>query len=414
MIREVLPSHLQGTIQIPPSKSDGQRAIIAASLAGGTSIVSNIGTSEDVRHVIDAVVLLGAKVEVQDDDSLSIQGGELKSPTDLNVGESGLAVRLLTPIVASLNSNICIDGKGSLKNRSMHFFDEVLPKMGVQFISTNGFLPIQVKGPMKGGTYTVDGSQSSQYISGLLMSLPLIDESSELNVESLASKPYVQMTLNTLRKFGIQIEHDQFSRFLIAGKQHYISCDYQVEGDWSSASYWLVAAALGAKISITGLAMNSLQADKKMLDALVAAGCNLIFTPDGIKVNCEQKRAFQFDATHCPDLFPALVSFAALCPGVSIINGVKRLKNKESDRGFALKTEFEKLGVQIDLIDDEMHIQGTTSIEGGIVNSNNDHRIAMCLAIVGLFSEKGIKIENADAVAKSYPDFWNDLEKLIC
>lgn len=414
MIREVLPSQFQGTIQIPPSKSDAQRAIIAASLARGTSIVSNIGTSDDVRHVIDAVVLLGAKVEVQVENSVLIHGGELKSPTDLNVGESGLAVRLLTPIIASFNSDTCIDGKGSLKNRSLHFFDEVLPKMGVQFKSTNGFLPMQVKGPIKGGTYSVDGSQSSQYISGLLMSLPLNDESSELNVENLASKPYVQMTLNTLHKFGIQIEHDQFSRFLIAGNQHYIPFDYQVEGDWSSASYWLVAAALGADITISGLSMVSLQADKKMLDALISAGCNLHFSNEGITVIGKGKKAFQFDATHCPDLFPALVSFAAFCPGISIITGVKRLKNKESDRGFALKTEFEKLGVQIDLFDDEMHIHGTTSIEGGIVNSHNDHRIAMCLAIVGLFSEKGIKIENAEAVAKSYPNFWKDLEKLTC
>ncbi|MDP4798032.1 MAG: hypothetical protein NWR50_04140, partial [Crocinitomicaceae bacterium] len=268
-------------------------------------------------------------------------------------------------------------------------------------------------GPLKGGSYNVDGSQSSQYISGLLMALPLLNEPSELCVEKLASKPYVQMTLNTLEKFGIQIQHDKFERFLIAGKQQYIPCDYQVEGDWSAASYWLVAAAMGADITISGLSMSSLQADKKMLDALIVAGCNLHFSSDGISVKGKEKKAFEFDATHCPDLFPALVSFAAFCPGVSVISGVERLKNKESDRGLALKTEFEKLGVQIELLDDEMHIHGVNSISGNIVNSHNDHRIAMCLAIVGLFSLNGVMIENAEAVVKSYPDFWKDLESVI-
>jgi 3-phosphoshikimate 1-carboxyvinyltransferase len=285
--------------------------------------------------------------------------------------------------------------------------------MNVEVKSTNGFLPIEVQGPLKGGTYTVDGSQSSQYISGLLMALPLLNEPSELCVDNLASKPYVQMTLNTLENFGIQIQHDNFERFLIAGKQEYIPCFYQVEGDWSAASYWLVAAALGAEITISGLSMTSLQADKKMLDALIVAGCNLHFSSDGISVKGNEKKAFQFDATHCPDLFPALVSFAAFCPGVSVISGVKRLKNKESDRGLSLKREFEKLGVLIELVDDEMRIHGVNSIDGNTVYSHNDHRIAMCLAIVGLFSRNGVMIENAEAVVKSYPDFWKDFESVI-
>lgn len=409
---QVLPKNVKGKITVPASKSDAQRAIIAASLAIGKSKISNCGTSDDVLHVIKACELLGAKVESIGSDSYIISGGKYVNVTELNVGESGLAIRLLTPIVATKKQKTLLNGKGSLLKRPLHFFDENLPKMKVEVKSTNGFLPIEVQGPLKGGTYAVDGSQSSQYISGLLMALPLVDDASDLSVEELASKPYVQMTLNTLEKFGIRIENDNFNRFLIAGKQQYIPCDYQVEGDWSAASYWLVAAALGAEITISGLSMASLQADKKVLDALIVAGCNLQFSSEGISVKGNEKKAFQFDATHCPDLFPALVSFAVFCPGISVISGVKRLKNKESDRGVALKTEFEKLGVQIDLIDDEMHIHGTTSIEGEMVNSHNDHRIAMCLAIVGLFSKNGVTIENAEAVAKSYPDFWKDLDKL--
>lgn len=407
---QVLPKIVKGKIVVPASKSDAQRAIIAASLANGKSKISNCGTSEDVLHVLKACELLGAKVESIGSDSYIISGGKHVNVTELNVGESGLAIRLLTPIVATQNHKTLLNGKGSLLKRPLIYFDENLPKMNVEVKSTNGFLPIEVQGPLKGGTYTVDGWQSSQYVSGLLMALPLVDDASDLSVEELASKPYVQMTLSTLEKFGIRIENDNFNRFLIAGKQQYIPCDYQVEGDWSAASYWLVAAALGAEIIISGLSMASLQADKKMLDALIVAGCNLRFSTDGISVKGNEKKAFQFDATHCPDLFPALVSFAAFCPGVSVISGVKRLKNKESDRGIALKTEFEKLGVLIELREDEMYIHGGNTIEGCNIHSHNDHRIAMCLAIVGLFSEKGITIENSDAVAKSYPDFWKDLE----
>jgi 3-phosphoshikimate 1-carboxyvinyltransferase len=410
---QVLPTILKGKIVVPASKSDAQRAIIAASLAIGTSTVGNCGMSEDVKHVLKVVEQLGAKIEIVEANSYGISGGKWDNSNELNVGESGLAIRLLTPIVSTQKHKISLSGKGSLLKRSLHFFDENLPKMNVEVKSTNGFLPIEVQGPLKGGTYTVDGSQSSQYISGLLMALPLLNEPSELCVDNLASKPYVQMTLNTLENFGIQIQHDNFERFLIAGKQEYIPCFYQVEGDWSAASYWLVAAALGAEITISGLSMTSLQADKKMLDALIVAGCNLHFSSDGISVKGNEKKAFQFDATHCPDLFPALVSFAAFCPGVSVISGVKRLKNKESDRGLSLKREFEKLGVLIELVDDEMRIHGVNSIDGNTVYSHNDHRIAMCLAIVGLFSRNGVMIENAEAVVKSYPDFWKDFESVI-
>ncbi len=280
----VLPKIVKGKIVVPASKSDAQRAIIAASLANGKSKISNCGTSEDVLHVLKACELLGAKVESIGSDSYIISGGKYVNVTELNVGESGLAIRLLTPIVATQNYKTLLNGKGSLLKRPLLYFDENLPKMNVEVKSTNGFLPIEVQGPLKGGTYTVDGSQSSQYISGFLMALPLVDDATDLSVEQLASKPYVQMTLNTLEKFGIRIENDNFNRFLIAGKQQYIPCDYQVEGDWSAASYWLVAAALGAEIIISGLSMASLQADKKMLDALIVAGCNLQFSSDGISV----------------------------------------------------------------------------------------------------------------------------------
>jgi 3-phosphoshikimate 1-carboxyvinyltransferase len=218
------------------------------------------------------------------------------------------------------------------------------------------------------------------------------------------------MTLNTLTQFGIEIQHQNFEQFIIAGKQKYLPTNYEIEGDWSAASYWLVASALGQNIQISGLSLTSLQADKAILKAFEAANCTIVFDENQISIEGNERKSFQFDATHCPDLFPALTTFAALCDGRSDIKGISRLKHKESDRGEVLKSEFEKLGVNIVLNeqDDTMHIYGKNSIEGGKVNSHNDHRIAMCLAIAGMFADNIVEIDEAESVEKSYLNFWED------
>ena len=296
--------------------------------------------------------------------------------------------------------------------RSQLFFDEEFPKMGLQIESNNGFLPLTVNGHLKAGRYTVDGSQSSQYISGLLMALPLLKADSELIVENLRSKPYIDLTLATLAAFGITIEVEG-NHYIIAGNQMYSASKYKVESDWSSASCWLAAAALGQKIELSGLSISSKQADVAMLDALYAANCTVEFLIDTIRVDGEKRRAFNFDATDCPDLFPALVLLAVGCIGKSIVKGVHRLKNKESDRGVVLQQEFDKLGIKIELLDDEMHIFGGTLLKSAVVDSHNDHRIAMCMGIAGTLIEEGIAIQGAEAVSKSYPSFWEELDQLL-
>ena len=182
-----------------------------------------------------------------------------------------------------------------------------------------------------------------------------------------------------------------------------------MEGDWSSASYWFVASALGQDIKVKGLSFQSLQADKALLEVFNIANCTVVQSENGFQIHGNERKAFVFDATHCPDLFPALVVFASLTPGVSKINGVHRLQNKESDRGKVLQAEFEKLGVRIDLEDDVMHIHGQASISGGTINANNDHRIAMCFGVLGMFTTTPIIIDGAEAVIKSYPSFWEEL-----
>jgi 3-phosphoshikimate 1-carboxyvinyltransferase len=285
--------------------------------------------------------------------------------------------------------------------------------MGVVIEGKKSKLPFLLKGKLMGGRYTVDGSQSSQYISGLLMALPLLDEDSELTVTNLLSKPYVEMTLHTLESFGIRMEHLDYKRFIIKGKQNYRCNQYVVENDWSSASYWLVAAAIGHNINLSGLNLESKQADTQILQALKLSRCHVRIKDGLLSIEGSGRIAFDFDATHCPDLFPALVTLAAFCNGTSTLKGALRLKNKESDRGRVLQNEYQKIGLRIDLKDDEMKIHGGKELYSAEVDSNKDHRIAMCLAITGTKIKGGLVIKNAESVTKSYKNFWEDLEKLV-
>jgi 3-phosphoshikimate 1-carboxyvinyltransferase len=406
----VSPGKLRGVIDIPSSKSDSQRAILAATLCNGKSTLNNVGNSADEVNMLRLVEQMGAKVTHLNPRTIEIIGrNKAHFSGNFHIGESGLGLRLLTSVLATRASYVTISGEGTLVKRPMHWFDETLPSFGINFKSTDGHLPFEINGPMHSDDIAVDGSHSSQYISGLLMALPLIEGTSRLKITNLNSVPYVQMTLDTLKRFGVNIEHQNFEEFIIPGGQNYLPCNYTIEGDWSSASYWLVASALGGDISVKGLSMSSLQADKKILDALVGAGCSIFHSQDGINVNGENKHAFEFDATNCPDLFPALVTMAAFTPGKSTIEGLKRLKHKESDRGLVLQAEFKKLGIEIELNEDEMIIYGTNELKGAEVSSHHDHRIAMCLAIAGKFTNSLVTIENPEAVSKSYADFWEHL-----
>lgn len=415
MIQKVSKKNYSGVIDIPASKSDAQRAILCAGLAFGTSLLQNVGNSDDEKAMLATLRKFGARIQYRENRVLEIRGiGSLmfNSTDEINVGESGLGVRLLTALASTSNLAITINGGGSLLQRDLSFFDTYLPPMGVEVTSHNGKLPIQVKGPLLGGNYTVDGSESSQYVSGLLMALPFAEDNSLLKVVNLKSVSYVAMTLKTMEAFGISIQRmdDHFS---ISGNQNYSATDYIIDGDWSSASCWLVASALGLEVSVIGLSTESLQADRQLLEALRCANCTINEQGIGISVDGANRKPLEFDLTHCPDLFPALTVFASLTAGVSWLKGVSRLANKESNRGLTLQSEFAKLGCKIELLDDNMIIYGRSYLDGANVSAHGDHRIAMCLGIAGMFSEGGLCIDGAEVVSKSYPGFWNDLVALV-
>lgn len=407
----VYPGKYSGNILIPTSKSDSQRAILAAGLAKGKSILNNIGSSADELNMLQNIREIGADVS-QKDNSVSIQGtNNFPSKLAVNVGESGLGCRLITSILITQKGNFEVVGEGTLITRPMTFFKSNFETKIPKIEDNDGLLPIQIEGPFNGGKLTVNGSQSSQYISGLLMALPLANGDSELYVQELNSKPYVQMTLDTISKFGIEIVQHNLEHFLIRGNQKYLPTEYTIESDWSSASYWLVASALGNRISVQGLNPSSLQADKAILKAFAMANCVVEFRENRIFIDGKSRKSFSFDATDCPDLYPSLAVLAALTPGTSSIFGLSRLLDKESNRALTIQTEFKKLGVivQLDIENNVMLIEGKEKVQGGRVFSNHDHRIAMSLAILGMNTENPIEIENAEAVKKSYPGFWKDL-----
>ncbi len=265
---------------------------------------------------------------------------------------------------------------------------------------------------MKGGEATVDASMTSQFLSGLLMALPLCARDSRLAVTHLASAPYVRMTLQLVASFGVLIEcDDRLETFAIRGSQAYTPRAYVVEGDWSGASFPLVAGAIAGSVTVTNLDASSLQADRAILGVLADAGARVETGSGRVSVGAGPLRAFRFDATSCPDLFPPLVALASACEGTSVIHGVERLFHKESDRARALCEEFAKLGIAIGVAGNVMEIRGG-AVRGARVDSHNDHRIAMACAVAGLRASGEVAIDGEACVAKSYPAFFSDIARL--
>ena len=410
-----LGNRLSGRVTPPCSKSYAQRALAAALLAHGRTTLRGIELCSDTRSAISAIEALGATVEIVDDNTLIIEGGLSPKLNRLNVGESGLAARLFTPIASLHHGAICVDGEGTLKHRPMAMMIEPLKELGVEVRDGGGRLPIEVKGPMRGGRVMVDGSMSSQFITGLLIALPAAERDTTIEVRGAVSTPYIDMTIDTIKRFGVEVMYHEgdYSEFYVEGGQHYKAIDYTIECDWSSAAAIMVAAAIAGEVTISNISTLSRQADTAICRALERAGASIIIEQDSISVAHRSLEAFTFDATQCPDLFPVLVALAAASDGVSTLYGIKRLRGKESDRAEVLRDENEKLGIdkELDYDEDVMRVVGG-DVKRAEVDSHDDHRIAMSLAITGLRLEEELMIKNKECVAKSYPSFFDDIESL--
>ncbi|MBC7875264.1 MAG: 3-phosphoshikimate 1-carboxyvinyltransferase [Ferruginibacter sp.] len=411
------PSHLHGIIQAPASKSSMQRACAAALLRNGQSVIQNPGHSNDDKAALDIIQKLGASIIINKEGLIINSSGVHPAGHKINCGESGLSIRMFTPLVALSDKEITINGQGSLAARPMDFFDEILPKLNVSIKSNNGKLPLTIRGPLHTRNIEIDGSLSSQFLTGLLMAYGGAGANNvSIRVKNLKSKPYVALTLEVMKQFGLKVpfnkNYEEFYFDDSAPDPGLLAPVYTVEGDWSSGAFLLVAGAIAGPIMVSGLDLTSTQADKAIVDALMSADAGIAIEAKGIKIHPAAMKAFDFDATDCPDLFPPLVALAAYCKGETTIKGVNRLEHKESNRALTLQEEFGKMGVKIDLMDDVMSIKGGSDIKGANVHSRHDHRIAMACAVAALKAEGGTMIEEAGAVNKSYPDFYEDLKKL--
>jgi len=413
MNKTVYPSKISGKVKAPASKSFMQRAIALSVLTEGETIIENPSHCDDALAGLNIAANFGCKV-YDNDDFISIITNNSTCPDKLHCGESGLAIRLFAPVVSLFSHSVTLLAEGSLLKRPAGFMADTFKQLGVVFITENGFPPVKIKGPLKPAEIELDGSLSSQFLSGLLITLPVANGNSIVHVKNLKSKPYVDMTLKTVEAFGGIIENNDYQQFTIKGNQKYHTDKYYIEGDWSGAAGLLVAGAIAGEITVEKLQSPSSQADYAVLEAIKQTGALVLQDEKNSMVTViklENLKSFEFDAEHCPDLFPVLTALAANCKGVSKIKGVHRLTHKESNRGEALKTEFSKLGVKIFFENDIMHIEGT-KIKGGKVFAHNDHRIAMALALAAFTANDFVEIEGAECVNKTYPEFFDDLEKL--
>jgi len=417
MIATITPSAVTGSIVAPASKSSMQRACAAALVRKGETIIHNPGISNDDKAALGVIKALGAEWSFTNGDLHVTSNGVNAVSDEVNCGESGLGIRMFAPLVALNDKAITINGEGSLLTRPMDFFDEVLPQLGVAVASYNGKLPLKLTGPLQPANITIDGSLSSQFLTGMLMAYAASDAKDvTITVTNLKSKPYVDLTLKVMEAFGLKspdnINYEQFYFGLETANTQATFVDYTVEGDWSGGAFLLVAGAIAGNITVKGLDVASTQADKAVLSALMDCGCKISIQADQIEIGPAELKPFQFNATDCPDLFPPLVALAAFCNGTTVIEGVSRLTHKESNRALTLQEEFGKLGIGIELQDNLMLIKGGTGVKSATVHSRHDHRIAMACAVAGLKASGEVIIEEAQAVSKSYPNFYEHIQSL--
>ena len=408
------PRKLKGEVSIPPSKSLSHRAIIAACLAEGKSIIDNVILSKDIIATIDACKALGADVVI-DAKRLIVQGSKVKRVEKMiDANESGSTIRFMIPIALVCDKEMEFTGKNNLVNRPLDSYFEIFDKIGIEYSrKSDTYLPLKTKGGLVPGDYSIRGDVSSQFITGLLYALPLLSGDSKIIITTkLESKGYIDLTLDVLKKFGISIVNNNYQEFFVKGNQKYIPCDYYVEGDYSQTAFFLVAGALGSDVKLLGMEKESYQGDKKIINDIIDMSGKIVFDDKYLFCEPSVTQGAVIDFSQSPDLGPALTVLASLSVGKSEFINASRLRIKECDRITCMKEELNKMGASVKELEDGMIIVGVEKFNGAVVDSHNDHRIAMALAIASTMATSDVKILNAECVSKSYPHFWDDFVAL--
>ena len=400
-----------GTVNVPPSKSDVHRAIICAAMANGVSRISPVALSNDIKATIGCIKALGADAVLEN--VLTVDGTNMyKNKTALlDCGESGSTLRFFIPIAAVGNINATFVGKGKLPQRPIGIFTEALPKAGTT-CKTEGGLPLEIKGQLKSGIFEIPGNVSSQFITGLLLALPILEGDSEIVLTSpLESVGYIAMTIRTMKQFGVNIDTTE-NGWHIKGGQTYKSCNYTTDGDWSQAAFFMVLGAIGGKVTVKGVAKDSTQGDKKCAEILARFGAKVTQLDNEVTVEKGELKAITIDASQIPDLVPVLSVCAAFAEGTTKIINAERLRIKECDRLKATAELLNNLGGKVKELSDGLEITGVSSLKGGNVNGYNDHRIVMSAAVCAARSDEDITATFAMSINKSYPDFYIDYNSI--
>lgn len=408
----VKPSQLYGRVTAPPSKSDVHRAIICAALSKGVCRIAPVALSDDIKATIDCARSLGAAAEINGD-VLTVDGTDIfKNKTaSLNCKESGSTLRFFVPVAAAGGIETEFSGRGSLVSRPIGLFADILPKAGVD-CETSGTLPLKIKGKLKAGTFEVAGNISSQFITGLLFALPLLDGDSKIVLTTpLQSVGYIDMTIACLKKFGVNVETTDYGWF-VKGNQKYISRDYRTDGDWSQAAFFLTAGAVSGDVTVDGIDINSTQGDKEIVNLLKKFGADVEVFDDSVRVRKSELSKADIDASQIPDLVPILSVLAGCAKNNTVIHSAERLRIKESDRLKTTANMLKAIGGKVEEKSDGLVIFGTGGFKGGTVDGSNDHRIVMSAAIAALACKDDVKITDSESINKSFPNFFDEYKRL--
>ena len=380
-------SILNGSVTVPPSKSAAHRALICSFLAGGGC----------VAPIIDSKDMLATQQVIN-----ALKNGE----STCDCIESGSTLRFMIPVAAALGKTVTFLGSGKLPQRPIGDYLRLLPEHGVKCESEGG-LPLTISGQLKSGRYEIAGDISSQYITGLLLALPVLEGDSEIVLTTpLQSKPYVDMTLSVMNAYGVEVKETE-NGYFIKGSQSYKIMDFTVEGDWSQAAFFLVAGALGGDVTVCGADVNSTQGDKKIVDILRRFGADITVFENCVRCKAGDLCGIDIDAADIPDMVPSLAVVAAFASGKTVITGAQRLRFKESDRIESVVTNLKKMGVNVTETPDGMEIVGG-AVNGAEIDGYNDHRIVMAFAVASAYANGKTVISDCESINKSYPTFFDD------
>lgn len=412
---------VDGTVNLPGSKSVSNRALLLAALAKGTTRLTNLLDSDDVRHMLTALKALNVTFTLSEDRTVcevTGQGGPLRAEgsVELFLGNAGTAMRPLAAALCLGHNDIVLTGEPRMKERPIGHLVDALRQGGaeIDYLEQTDYPPLRLKGGFNGGEVSVDGSVSSQFLTALLMTAPLAPNDTKIVIKGdLVSKPYIDITLNLMRTFGVEVINENYSTFQIAGNQQYISPgDYLVEGDASSASYFLAAAAIkGGTVKVTGIGRNSMQGDIRFADVLQQMGAVIEWGDDYIACTRGELKAIDLDMNHIPDAAMTIATAALFAEGTTVMRNIYNWRVKETDRLAAMATELRKVGAEVEEGHDYIRITPSETIKYAEIGTYNDHRMAMCFSLVAL-SSTPVTILDPGCTAKTFPDYFEQLARI--